>query len=109
MKIVSCKQKIFSDDALRNLISKDSFLSNVSYALSSALLPAAKFAITGGKGKMRKSLILLPFLLLLFILFTFTHISVIFPRLVLNLNLSKFIKIVLNFDLVEDYLFQTTQ
>ena len=31
---VSCKQEIFSDDALRSLLSKESFLSNVSDALS---------------------------------------------------------------------------
>ena len=67
---VPCKLEIFSEDALKNLLSKDSLLSNISDALSPALLPAVKFAITVGKGELRKSLILLSFLLL-FLLYSF--------------------------------------
>ena len=42
----------FNTDSLlqRSLLPKDSLLSNVSDALSSAVLSAAKFAITGEKG-----------------------------------------------------------
>ena len=42
---VSCKQEIFSDDAVGSLLSKKSLLSNVSGALSPALLPAAKLPL----------------------------------------------------------------
>ena len=69
---VSCKQEILSDDALRSLLSKESLLSNVSDALSPALLPAAKSVNTGEKGELRKSLVQLSFLLL-FLFYSFWH------------------------------------
>ena len=68
--------------ALRSLISKESFLSKVSDALSPALLPAVKFAITEEKGELRKSLLLLSVLSLHFF-FVFIHFYTYF------LNFSK--------------------
>ena len=81
------KKNFFLDDALRSLLSsKNSILSSV----SGVFYPAASnvFAIAGGKSELRKSLILLSFLLLLFTFRSPTHISFIFLRLFLNLNLS---------------------
>ena len=66
---VSCKQEIFSADALRSFLSKESLFSNVSDTHSPELLPAAKFAITGEKGELRKSFIQLSFVILCFIWF----------------------------------------
>ena len=87
--IVSFKQEIFSDDAARSLFFEESPLSNVSNSPYPALLSAPKFALTGEKGELRKSLIQLSFLLLFFVVFfVFTRISLIFPRIVINLNLS---------------------
>ena len=85
---VSCKQ-IFSDDALRRLFPNNLLSSD---ALYPALLPAPKFAITGEQGELRKSLIIdysYNFISVTFlVLFIFTHISLIFLRRVLDLNLS---------------------
>ena len=46
---VFCKQDIYSDNALRSLLSKECLLSNVSDALSPVLVPAAKSVNTGKK------------------------------------------------------------
>ena len=68
--VVFCKQEIYSDNALKSLLSKESLLSNVSDALSPVLVPAAKSVNTGEKGELRKSLMQLSFLLL-FLFYSF--------------------------------------
>ena len=86
--VVFYKQQIYSVNALKSLLSKACLLPNFSDALSPVLVPAAKSVNTGEKGELRKSLMQLSFLLLFFVLFILAHISLIFPRLVLNLYLS---------------------
>ena len=87
-KGVFCKQEIFSENALKGLLYKDSLFLSVSETIFPALLAAVKFAVTRDKGELRKSLMLLSFLLLLFIIFISTRISVIFLIFLLNLILS---------------------
>ena len=87
-KGVFCKQEIFSENALKGLLYKDSLFLSVSETIFPALLAAVKFAVTRDKGELRKSLMLLSFLLLLFITFIFTRIFLIFLRFLLNLILS---------------------
>ena len=70
----SCKQEIFSEDALGKLSFQRLFFP-MSVIHSPALLSADKFSITGEKGELRKLLILFSFLLVLYILFIFTCIS----------------------------------
>ena len=48
-KRVFCKQEIFSENALRGLLYKDSVFLSVSETLFPALLAAVKFVITGEK------------------------------------------------------------
>ena len=48
-KGVFCKQEIFSENALRGLLYKDSLFLSVSETLFPALLAAVKFVITGEK------------------------------------------------------------
>ena len=66
-----CKQEIFSDNAVKSLLSKKYLLSNVSDALSPVLLPAAKFVTTGEK--VNQESLSYNFYFCYFFVFIFTH------------------------------------